>query len=334
MQIKQLRKLMYSLLLGVTLIGNASAKNVAAPILLHPSTASEAFAIAAYKGMQAENFSKMVSTAFENAGFSSRTSERMKDGTVRYTFAYPVAMEGQVQNIEVVLRTDENIDKKGRCATCFLRTTVLTDFAHLQQAPWMLQYAVNRQVLPAIDQAYASIQQDGQAFMDGSLGFDYKNQWQGEKNLYENSFVGIEQTSLKSTVIDAYRAAGFIFQGDIRKDLRVSDLVFSFPVDPDQAEGVVYKISLASQLDASDRCYPCEITEVYDPYQKLPAAGLSGMSKRLTLESRFAASRALALEKLKNSTAQFLRAGTMFTMPPKPAPLGSPRPHIRPMTVT
>ena len=58
------------------------------------------------------------------------------------------------------------------------------------------------------------------------------------------------------------------------------------------------------------------------------------MSSRLTLESRFTAARMQALEKLKSGTEHYLRPETVFTLPPKPAPLGSPRPQIQPPIVT
>ena len=58
------------------------------------------------------------------------------------------------------------------------------------------------------------------------------------------------------------------------------------------------------------------------------------MSSRLTLESRFTAARMQALEKLKSGTEHYLRPETVFTIPPKPAPLGSPRPQIQPPIVT
>jgi len=41
-----------------------------------------------------------------------------------------------------------------------------------------------------------------------------------------------------------------------------------------------------------------------------------------------------ALEKLKSGTEHYLRPETVFTIPPKPAPLGSPRPQIQPPIVT
>ena len=162
----------------------------------------------------------------------------------------------------------------------------------------------------------------------------------------------MELPDLKTAIIDSYRAAGFTFVNDDQLDAAIgrSELEFSFPLDPDKgAGGVVYKVSLAAQFhdrnasgsgtsskssSNSSNCYPCEMSEAYDPYQQLPPAGLSGMTNRLSLEPRFAAARTLALERLKAATERYLRPGTLFLTPAKPAALGSPRPTIIPMAVT
>ncbi|CAB5686034.1 Uncharacterised protein [Delftia tsuruhatensis] len=310
------------------------AQGAQSPILLHARTRHSAFPVAAYRGIQVEAFRKLVIGAFKNAGFSSATIVKTREETVHYRFSYPVLSDGETRSVDVELKVDENLDKNRKCADCFLRMTTLPDLARLQAAPWMLQYDASRQVFQAIDQAYASIREDGRASMDRNFGFDYKAQWRGEKNLHENSFTGIEPARLKATIVEAYRAAGFTFMEHATQDPVLSELTFSFPIDPGQAQGVVYKMALAIQSDAAGRCHPCEISEIYDPHQRLPAAGLSGMSSRLTLEPRFAAARTLAFEKLKNGTERHLRPGTTFTTPPKPAPLGSPRPQIPPPVVT
>ena len=318
----------------MTMVHGAAGQNIQSPIMLHERTSPNAFPVAIYRGIKVDDFRKLVISAFESARFSLTAIEKSKDGTAQYKFFYSVATGGKIQRVDVVLRVDENLDKSKRCANCFLRLTMIPDLPSLQSSSWMLQYDLSRQVFSAIDQAYASIHDLGRKSMDVDFGFNYKNKWRGEKNLYENSFVGIDPSSLRTMIIDAYSVAGFKLAGDTKKDSIFSELTFSFPIAPDQTEGVVYKISLASQLDASNRCYPCEISEVYDPYQRLPATGLSGMSSRLTLESRFTAARMQALEKLKSGTEHYLRPETVFTIPPKPAPLGSPRPQIQPAAVT
>jgi hypothetical protein len=173
--------------------------------------------------------------------------------------------------------------------------------------------------------------------MDARFGFHYQDQWRGERNLYENSFIGVGLPDLKAVTIASYRAAGFTFVGDDdQKDSAMSrsELVFSCPVDPDQAAGVAYKVMLAGQFNEHGACFPCEMREVYDPYQQLPPAGLSGISNRLSLESRFTAARTLAFDQLKGATERYLRPGTEFFVPPKPAPLGSPRPRPIPPVPT
>ena len=154
------------------------------------------------------------------------------------------------------------------------------------------------------------------------------------KEPVQNSFVGVEPEDLIAKIIDAYRAAGFTFVKEEKIDSTASKLTLSFPISQDQAEGVVYTIAVSSQFDARGRCYPCEISETYDPYQRLPAAGLSGIPNRLTLESRFSAARIQAFEALMSATGRYLRPGTVFTIPAKLAPLGSPRPQMLPAAVT
>ncbi|MFC4924699.1 MULTISPECIES: hypothetical protein [Delftia] len=321
-------------LFWMTMVHGAPGQNIQSPIMLHERTSPNAFPVAIYRGIKVDDFRKLVISSFERARFSHTAIEKSKDGTAQYKFFYSLATGGKIQRIDVVLRVDENLDKSRRCANCFLRLTMIPDLPSLQSSSWMLQYDLSRQVFSAIDQAYADIHDLGRKSMDAEFGFNYQNRWRGERNLYDNSFVGIEPSSLKTTIIDAYSAAGFKLASDTTKDSIFSELTFTFPIAPDQTEGVVYKISVASQLDAGNRCYPCEISEVYDPYQRLPATGLSGMSSRLTLESRFAAARMQALDRLKDGTERYLRPETVFTIPPKPAPLGSPRPQIRPPIVT
>jgi hypothetical protein len=322
--------------LGMLLLESASGQSGNAPVLLHPRRTSNGLPVAIYQDTKLENFRKLVIGAFEDSRFSLTSIAKTKDGATQYKFSYPVPVGRNVQSIEVVVRVDENLDKSNRCARCFLRLAELPDLPALQKLPWMTQYEVSGHVFPAIDRAFAKIRADGQSVMDASFGFNYQDQWQGERNLYGNSFVGIDLPGLKAATIDSYRVAGFRFMGDDQKEPATgrSELVFSFPIDPDQPEGVVYKILLVDLLDERGNCYPCEISEAYDPYQQLPPAGLSGMSNRLSLESRFTAARTLAFERLEVSTERYLRPRSMFLVPPKPAPLGSPRPRPVPAVVT
>jgi hypothetical protein len=104
-----------------------------------------------------------------------------------------------------------------RCANCFLRLAELPGLPALQKLPWMAQYEVSSHVFPAIDRAFAKIRADGQSVMDARFGFNYQDQWQGERNLHGNSFVGIDLPGLKAVTIDSYRAAGFTFVGADQK---------------------------------------------------------------------------------------------------------------------
>jgi hypothetical protein len=319
---------------GTALLGNASGQPNA-PILLHPRTTSDSLPVAAYRHIKRDDFRRLVIGAFHASGFSLTAISPAAHGMTAYNFSYAVPLGNEARNVTLVVTANENLDKNRRCANCFLRLADLHD-APLQKLPWMAQYEVSSRIFPAIDQAFAKVKADGQAFMNPGSVFNYRNQWKGERNLYQNAFAGIDLPGLKAATIGAYRAAGFTFVREEPADLTTtsSELVFSFPVDPDRTEGVVYKIVLASQLDARGACNTCETIEAYDPYQQLPAAGLSGMASRLTLESRFTAARALAFEKWEAATARYLRPGTEFFVPPKPAPLGSPRPRPLPPVVT
>lgn len=337
MRLRLWRPVMGLFFLGMLLSGRVAAQSDAAPILLHPRSTPSALPVATYRGLKVGDFRQLVKSAFEGAGFTQATVTTTKEGAARYHFMAAVPVDSQLHRIAVVVAADENADRNGRCAPCFLRLTTLPELAVLQKLPWLTQYELSSTLFPAIDQAYARIQRQGQAFMDASQGFSYRHQWQGERNLLENAFAGIDLPALQAATIEAYRAAGFVFVGDMSKDPAQgrSELVFSFPIDPDQASaGVVYKLSLWSQLDARGACATCEMREAYDPYQPLPPAGVSGMPARWTLESRFTAARALAFERLRDATARHLRPRTSFVVPPKPAPLGSPRPARAPIVVT
>ncbi|WP_156909322.1 hypothetical protein [Ottowia thiooxydans] len=354
---KQLRYLARLLVIAMMLIGSAhgqygyplgltltqkSADNrnsygpYGYPLQLHPQVTAGPMPTAIYSNIKIDNFRKLVIGAFEDANFSLVSITKAKDEETYYKFSYSVPVGKNNHSTEMVVRVDENLDKNKKCARCFLRQVSLPEFSALTDLPWMAQYELSSSIYPAIDQAFATIRVNGQAYMDKGYVFNYKNRWHGERNLYNNSFVGIELSALKAAVINSYRTAGFIFVGEQEKDssVNVLELSFSFPINPDQGGGAVYKVILANQIDLNRACYPCEMQESYDPYQQLPAAGLSGMSNRLTLEARFAAARTLAFEKLKSATERYLRPRSVFVVPTKPAPLGSPRPSPVPVVVT
>lgn len=335
MRLKQLKAWSIAAVLATMLIGNAFSE-VVGPTAVWRKAAPSAVPVAIYRGIKVDEFRQLVIGAFEASGFSWVSIAKTEDGLLHYRFSYPAPSGTKTEPIALVLRVDENFDKNKRCANCFLRLARLPDASAIESLPWMAQYDLSSQIFPDIDRAFERIRVDGQKYMDASFGFNYKNQWQGERNRYGNSFSGVGLPELKAATVDAYRAAGFVFSGDEQKQPNgsVSELNFTYPFDPNQPAGAIYKVVLASQLDASGNCYPCEMSESFDPHQALPAAGLGGMATRLTLESRFTAARTLAYEKLRSSTERYLRPRSVFTVPPKPAPLGSPRPAPMPMVVT
>lgn len=333
MRLKDWKNWALAVFLGTTLLGNAFGQTDGSPFLLHYKPKPNHMPVAAYRGIEVAAFRKLVTGAFEASGFSLKAITKMKDGQSQYSFSHPGVSADKAESIALVLKVDENLDPHRRCMNCFLRSTELPDAPAIEKLPRMVQYDLSSLIFPAIDRAYDRIRIDGQQYMDASFGFSYKNQWQGERNLYGNAFSGVRLPALKAATVNAYRAAGFVFAGDEQEDVNggASKLDFTFPLEPDQAAGAVYKVVFISQLDASGNCHPCEMSESFDPHQALPAAGLSGMAARLTLESRFSAARALAFDKLKEATERYLRPRSVFTVPPKPAPLGSPRP--RPLLV-
>lgn len=333
---KPLKSWILTAAFGMALMGSVFGQTGASPFLLHYKAGPSSLPVAIYQGIGVDKFRKLVTGAFEASQFSLVDIEKTKDGVSQYSFSYPAPSGGKAESVTLVLKVDENLDRNKRCANCFLRLAALPEALAIQKLPWMAQYDLSSQILPAIDRAFDKIRIDGQKYMDPRFGFNYKSQWQGERNLFGNSFSGVGLPELKAATVDAYRAAGFVFTRAEQNNPNggPSELSFVFPLDPDQPAGAVYKVFVYKQLDASGNCHPCEMSESFDPHQTLPAAGLSGMASRLTLESRFTAARTLAYEKLRNATERYLRPRSVFAVPPKPAPLGSPRPPIMPAVVT
>ncbi|SFN18573.1 hypothetical protein [Variovorax sp. OV329] len=331
MLLKLLKVIALFLVSGLVLTGNAFGQ-----IRLHPAPNATSLPVAAYQNIPVQNFRALVVGAFEASQFSLTGIRRANDEQAQYEFSYAIPMSTGIRKVPLILRVDENLDKGKKCASCFLRYTTLQDFASLSVLSWMDQYELSSRLFPAIDLAYAKIRVDGRRFMEQEAGFNYKNQWQGEVNRYGNSVVGLGSADFRAIVVDSYRDAGFVFLEEGKDGSRpaFASLKFSFPIDPQQPRGVEYKVGLAGQLDSDGLCNPCEMMELYDPHQSLPPVGLSGMQSRLTLESRFSAARALAFEKLKVATERYLRPRSTFVTPPKPAPLGSPRPPIPSPVVT
>jgi hypothetical protein len=335
MFLKFMQKIVYSVLLFVVCSGQSFGQFANGPLDFHRQFEG-AMPVAIYSGIKAQDFKKLIITAFEKSNFTFVSiSEDSKLGTL-YRFSYSIEFDGKSQTIQIFARSDGDIDSRKRCANCFLRQVQLVDKTIAKNMPWMLQYEFSSRIFPDIDRAYGKIKIDGQKYMDPKHGFDYKNQWQGERNFsqYGNSYASVEFAALKRQVIQAFSNAGFNFTNEKAWGGSYTDLSFSFPITEDKKDGVIYAVSFFSQLNSDAFCAPCEMTESYNPYQQLPPTGVLGVSDRLTLESRFSAARTRAFELLKSSTARYLRSRTDFVIPPKRAPLGSPRPNIPPPPVT
>jgi hypothetical protein len=333
---RQIKKFAFAIF-AIACASNALGDIAYSPIELHKNYLSNAMPIAVYKNIKIDDFKKLIVMAFEGSNFSLVSITETRDQDTLYKFSYPISFDEKLQNINLILRTNETKDSKKRCADCFLRIHQKIDDANVKTLPWMTQYELSSKFFPDIDKAYYEIQRNGQKYMDQKFGFNYKNQWSGERNLWPtgNAFVGVSLSDLKRQVTQAYTEAGFVLRQDTSQGEKVSplELIFNFPMDAEKIGGVVYKIRFLNQFGMNDVCYPCEVAEIYDPHQQLPAAGILGIPDRLTLESRFIAGRARAYEQLKTQAARYLRPRTVFLIPSKPAPLGSPR-VVTPMVVT
>ena len=291
--------------------------------------------VAAYRNISDAEFRSMISKAFQKSGFTLVKVAEQKDKTV-FEFKFDVTSKSGMAPA-VLVSTDKIIDGKKKCSPCFLRSTEIKNLQDVRTLPWMAQYDMVALLVPAIDNAYSTMESIGRQHLDPSIGFNYKPQWKGEKNLFAdtNSFIGIGLPSLKESITRAYRNAGFVpVESATPAKEFDSVLSFRFPVDPAKEDGVVYEVGIRNQFDAEGHCYPCEVTEHYNPYQQLPPAGLSGVFSRATLESRFTAARDAAYDNMRSELERYLRPRSAFSALPKVAPLGSPPPRPIPLVVT
>lgn len=292
------------------------------------------FPAAAYKNISAAEFRAEVRKSFQDAGFSFVSSEDRKDGATIFQFNLNVDPKIGLKP-KILVSTDALLDGKKRCNPCFLRFAEVSNAAEIKELPWIAQYDLSMLLVTAIDKAYVNIEVRGRNNLDPAFGFNYKAQWEGEKNLLGNSYVSMTLPAFKERISQAFRNAGFVpVERDIDPKAPKVDLTFIFPIDPAKEGGAVYEVSIRSQYDADGHCYPCEISEYYDPYQQLPPAGLSGVLNRATLESRFQAARDTAYESIRVDLERSLRPRSGFSVPIKSAPLGSTRPQPVPMVVT
>lgn len=301
---------------------------------LHYKIGNPAFPAAAYRNISVTEFRSMVRKAFEASGFSFSSIDEQKNKSTVIQFELSATPKtGLIPKI--ILSTDEVLDGRKKCNPCFLRYAQVSNAEKIAALPLMMQYDLSTLLVPAIDKAYSNIESSGQKYLDPSFGFNYKPQWKGEQNVIGNSYTEINLPDLGARIFNAYKNAGFTpIESDIDPKAPWIDLTFSFPIDPAKDGGAIYKLRIHSQYDADGRCYPCEVIEQYDPYQRLPPAGLSGVLNRATLESRFSTARSAAFENMKIDLERYLRPRSGFTVPIKPAPLGSPRPPPTPIVVT
>ena len=294
--------------------------------------------IASYSGIKAQDFKKLIVTSFGQANFtfiSTQEESNTRDyQSTLYKFSYSIEFEGKNQTVLVIAKSNGDIDRLKKCANCFLGDVKFADENLAKNLPWMLQYELSSKIFPDLDLAYERMKINGQKWMDQKSGFNYAKQWRGERNFsaYGNSYAGVEFAALKREVIQAYVNAGFSFSRESPSNKNYTSLTFSFPITEDKKDGITYDVEFFHPLNSTAICAPCEMTEQYSPYQRLPAMGVMAIADRFTLESRFLAARARALELVKSATTRYLRPRTDFVMPPKPLPLGLPLPPPLPVT--
>lgn len=336
MFLKYLKITLLPFFLGIGLIGNSIGQPAYEPFSLHQHITSTGFPVAIYNGIDVKELRRLVIAAFKESNFSLIAVIEKKNAATVFKFSYPVYLNKKESSLVILIKMDENSNSTKKCANCFLRYDGAIDDSSLKNTGWMVRYDLSSNYFPDIDRAFERLQVSSQKYMDADFGFRYQKQWKGERNLYDNSFVGIKLTDLKGFLIKSQRDSGFVFieDSDTNSNARNSVLKFYFPINAEKTGGVTYAVKFMGQFDENGFCYPCETLESYDPSQQLPPAGLSGMSDRVTLESRFAAARTYAYEQLKLSVERYLRPRTVFSVPPKPAPLGSPRPSPMPVAVT
>lgn len=300
-----------------------------------PGPPSRGLPIAIYKDIKADDLNKLLVESFSESSFSQPAVRKVNEGLTEFEFSYPLDKEGRSGSVGFKFVVDGTV-VDGRCMNCFLRTGQWQDAQAIDKLPWMAQYELNSRSQADLEKSYLSLKNKSLAYLERPSEFGYRQPGAGQRiRLAEsNSYVGVRLPDLKRDVARALTDAGFVLVRDSNPAANAGDsgLVFSFPIGSGKTDGAVYTIRFTSQFDAEGRCYPCETTQVYDPYQNLPS-GLLAMAGRLTLASRFETGFNSAHDQIKASTERYLRPGTQFVRPSKPLPPGSTRPN-RPMVVT
>lgn len=326
------------LALGLMLALSSLSNGQPVPYAITARGASwSALPIAIYGNIDSAHLKRLLIDSFSDSNFSLLSEKKDADGVMAFEFAYPVDKDGKSGNVIFKFSVDGTFVNK-KCGNCFLRAGHLQDEQAIGKLPWMTQYELSSRLYPDIDRAYLAVKNKSQAYLDRQHGFDYKNLWQGERNrfLHGNAYVNIKLPDLKQEISRALTDSGFVLVRDSNSASNAADatLTFSYPIDSGKPNGAVYAIRFANQFDVDGHCYPCEAIQDFDPHQTLPSLGLTAIPGRLTLASRFESSLDRAYDQIKASTERYLRPRTQFARPPKSAPLGTPRPLMRPPVVT
>lgn len=335
--LKMVSRMAVSLILGLGCLSISSGQPVAKRMAAAETRTPHAMPVAIYRDIRVRDLNRLLIDSFKESNFSLLAAKKDGDGITDYQFSYPMEKNGRSGSVVFGFKVDGTV-VNGTCMNCFLRWGQIQNESDMAKLPWMARYDLNSRLYPDIDQAYASIKTKSRDYLDPQHGFDYQTLWSGERNRpgYDNAYVKVKLPDLKRELVRAFTESGFILLRDSNPaaDAPDSVLAFSFPIDGDKPAGVVYSIQVASQFDADGFCYPCETRPVYDPYQALPPAGLSAMSGRLTLASRFEAGLSSAYDQTKAATERYLRPRTQFIRPPKSGPPGSAPPPRNPPVVT
>lgn len=323
------------LVLGLGCLPFSNGQPAPNPIATVATRSSHAMPVAIYRNIKVQDLSQLLVDSFSESNFSLLATRKDAGGITVFQFSYPISKDGKAGSVIFQFKVDGTV-VNNKCMNCFLRWGEIQNERDIGKLPWMVQYDLSSRLYPDIDQAYSSIKNKSRNHLDLQYGFDYRNMWSGERNRsgYDNSYINVKLPDLKRELVRSFTDSGFILLRDSNPaaDAPDSVLAFSFPIDSDKPGGVVYSIQFASQFDANGSCYPCETGALYDPYQTLQPAGLSAMSGRLTLASRFESGLNGAYEKTRASTERYLRPGTQYIRPPKSASLGSARPPPPPPT--
>jgi hypothetical protein len=292
--------------------------------------------IAVYQKIKIEDLNKLLIDSFSEFNFSLLGVQKMAYGLKEFEFSYPIGKGDRSNSVVFKFLVDGSL-MDGKCMNCFLREGRLQNLEVFEKLSWMAQYELKSRLHADIDKAYLSLKNRSQPYMDRSSQFNYVNMAAGQRNRLteSNSYVGVKLPDLKRDVTRAMTDAGFTLLRDNNPGAGAADssLVFLFPIGSSKTDGAIYAIRFTSQFDADGFCYPCETTQVYDPYQTLPSPGFFGMPGRATLASRFETGFTSAYDGIKASTERYLRPGTQFVRPVQPLPPGSTRPQT-PMVVT